>query len=279
MSATHETSIGTENDARVSGDSYEHLEPLLEELAGLDPGSPEHAGLRDRIIEIALPLGEHIAHRYGGRGVDHEDLAQVAAVGVVLSVDRFDPSVGAPFLGFAIPTVMGEVRRYFRDSTWAVRVPRRIKELRQQISVAVPQLAQQLDREPTAREIAAHLDADLLEVTQALIANNAYVTQSLDARLPSEDSDAAPAMALEALSITEDGYELMEDSITIGPLLAELPERERQILIMRFGQEMTQVQIGKALNISQMQVSRLLARTLAVLRDRALSEQEVAGVA
>ncbi|MGX1812223.1 SigB/SigF/SigG family RNA polymerase sigma factor [Nocardia sp. NPDC055321] len=273
MSAIHHTAIGTTPSTRISGDSYEHLEPQLRELATLQPGTPEHAALRDRIIETALPLGEHIAQRYGGRGVDHDDLVQVAALGVVLSVDRFDPTLGSPFLGFAIPTVMGEVRRYFRDSTWAVRVPRRTKELRQQISVAIPELSQRLDREPTARELAAHLDTDILEVTQALIANNAYATQSLDARLPSDEADTAPALEQEVLAVTETGYTLMEDSITIGPLIAELPARERQILIMRYGQDMTQVQIGKALNISQMQVSRVLARTLAGLRDKALDEQ------
>ncbi|MGX1810872.1 SigB/SigF/SigG family RNA polymerase sigma factor [Nocardia sp. NPDC055321] len=272
MSPTTETSIGPQHHTRITGDSYEHLEPHLLRLAELEPGTPAHTALRDRIIEIALPLGEHIALRYGGRGVDHEDLAQVAALGVVLSVDRFDPTLGTPFLGFAIPTVMGEVRRYFRDSTWAVRVPRRTKELRQHISVAVPHLAQQLDREPTAREIAEHLDADLIEVTQALIANNAYNTQSLDTRLPSDDGDTGPTVATDALAITETGYALMEDSITVGPLLAALPERERQLLTMYFGQEMTQVQIGKALNISQMQVSRLLARTLATLRAQVLDD-------
>ncbi|MGX1810859.1 SigB/SigF/SigG family RNA polymerase sigma factor [Nocardia sp. NPDC055321] len=272
MSSTTGTTNGTTPGTRISGDSYEHLEPQLTELASLDPGTPEHTHLRERIIEIALPLGEHIAQRYGGRGVDHDDLVQVAALGVVLAVDRFDPSLGSPFLGFAIPTVMGEVRRYFRDSTWAVRVPRRTKELRQQISVAIPELAQRLDREPTARELAAHLDTDLFEVTQALIANNAYATQSLDTRLPSEDGDA-PTIESEKLAVIDDGYALMEDSITIGPLIAELPARERQILIMRYGQDMTQVQIGKALNISQMQVSRVLARTLAGLRDKALDEQ------
>ncbi|MGV9408285.1 SigB/SigF/SigG family RNA polymerase sigma factor [Nocardia sp. NPDC003693] len=262
--------IGSDHDARINDDPYENLEPRLTELSDLMPGSPEHTCLRDRIIQTALPLGEHIANRYNGRGVDHDDLAQVAAVGVVLSVDRFDPARGSSFLGFAIPTVMGEVRRYFRDSTWAVRVPRRTKELRQQIATTIPELAQRLEREPTARELARHLQADIHEVTQALIANNSYATQSLDARLPTDDGDSAPTMRSEVLAVAEDGYALMEDSITIGPLLAELPKRQRQILSMRYGQEMTQVQIGKALHISQMQVSRELSRTLTTLREQAL---------
>ncbi|MGV9408275.1 SigB/SigF/SigG family RNA polymerase sigma factor [Nocardia sp. NPDC003693] len=259
----------TPTRTRRSADSYENLEPQFEELARLDPGTPEHERQRQRIIELALPLGEHIAQRYGGRGVDHEDLVQIAAVGVVLAVDRFDHTVGAPFLGFAIPTVMGEVKRYFRDSTWAVRVPRRTKELRQQVTVAAAQLSQRLDREPTARELAEHLGVELIEVTQALIANNAYTTQSLDTRTPGQDSDTLPVAIPAALTCVEEGYELMEDSISVGPLLARLPARDRQILAMRYGQEMSQAEIGKALNISQMQVSRLLTRILTTLRSQA----------
>ncbi|MFE6862226.1 SigB/SigF/SigG family RNA polymerase sigma factor [Nocardia sp. NPDC057668] len=273
MSPEHAVSIGHTRSARGRGDSYDNLEPLLRELADLTAGSPEHAALRQSVIEKALPLGEHIAQRYSGRGVEYEDLAQIAACGVILAVDRFDPTVGASFLGFAIPTVMGEVKRYFRDSTWAVRVPRRIKELRQQLSVAIPELAQRLDRDPTARELAEHLDTDLTEVTQALIANNAYTTQSLDARSQSDDGDATPMIAPARLSVVEEGYALMEDSITIGPLLGTLSEREQRILRMRFGQEMSQAEIAKVLGVSQMQVSRLLAQTLKKLRDQAVDSE------
>ncbi|MEU0542671.1 SigB/SigF/SigG family RNA polymerase sigma factor [Nocardia sp. NPDC005978] len=263
----------------TSGDSYDNLEPALRELAGLAPDDPARARLRAEIIARALPLGEHIASRYNARGVEREDLVQIAACGVVLAVDRFDPALGSPFLGFAIPTVMGEVKRYFRDSTWAVRVPRRIKEVRQQVAAAIPELAQRLDREPTARELAAHLDTDLHEITQALLANNGYAAQSLDARTPTDDGDATPAIPADALTVIEDGYALMEDSITIGPLLSALSAQERAILQMRFGRDLTQVQIGKALGISQMQVSRILARTLTTLRAQALNEEHATQIA
>ncbi|MGX1810844.1 SigB/SigF/SigG family RNA polymerase sigma factor [Nocardia sp. NPDC055321] len=263
MSTAHTSST------RADGDSYDHLEPRLTELANLGPDDPERARLREHIIEAALPLAEHIASRYGGRGVEHQDLVQVAACGVVLAVDRFDPTHGSSFLGFAIPTVMGEVKRYFRDSTWAVRVPRRVKELRQRVTLAVPELIQRLDREPTARELAAHLDTDIDEITQALIANNGYTAHSFDTALPTDDGDTTTRIP-DALAVIENGYALMEDSLTLGPLLAGLTDTERTILCMRYGREMTQNQIGNILGVSQMQISRILARVLDTLRAQAL---------
>ncbi|MGV9410719.1 SigB/SigF/SigG family RNA polymerase sigma factor [Nocardia sp. NPDC003693] len=254
---------------RSTNDSYDHLEPWLGKLAALDPQDPERARLREDIIAKAIPLGEHIARRYAGRGVEYEDLAQIAALGVVLAVDRFDPDHGSSFLGYAIPTVMGEVKRYFRDSTWAVRVPRRFKELQQQLGTAIPQLAQRLEREPTARELAEHLDADLYEITQALIARNSRTADSLDTRVTGTE-DGATFSPADTIGDLDPGYALMEDSLTAGPLLAELPERERRILILRYGQELTQVQIARELGVSQMQISRILSRVLTDLRTRAL---------
>ncbi|MEV6073176.1 SigB/SigF/SigG family RNA polymerase sigma factor [Nocardia sp. NPDC052001] len=235
----------------------------------MDPQDPERARLRDEIITAAMPLGAHVARRYAGRGVELEDLTQVAAVGVVLAVDRFDPQHGATFLGFAVPTVMGEVKRYFRDSTWAVRVPRRTKELQQQLAKVIPELAQRLEREPRAREIAEHMGVDLLEVTQALIARNSHTASSLDAMLTmTEDSSGySPA---DTLGDLDAGYALMEDSLTAGPLLAALPARERSILVMRYGQDKTQSEIAKILGISQMQVSRILTKVLGELRAQCL---------
>ncbi|MEC3952042.1 SigB/SigF/SigG family RNA polymerase sigma factor [Nocardia sp. CDC153] len=252
-----------------AGDSYDNIEPRLLELAELPVGSDERERVREEIIARCLPLGDHIARRYAGRGVDAEDLAQIAAVGVILAVDRFDPSQGTPFLSFALPTIMGEVRRYFRDSTWAVRVPRRTKELQQRITPAIAELSQRLGRQPTAREMAAELKVDLAEVTQALIAGNCYHAESLDTPTVSHDDGSAAPSPLDRYATVEPGYALVEDALAAAPGLASLPEREREILVMRFGEERTQAEIARAIGVSQMQVSRLLTRTLAELRSRA----------
>ncbi|WP_405493132.1 SigB/SigF/SigG family RNA polymerase sigma factor [Nocardia sp. NBC_00511] len=272
MSSEYQKPSRTSNDGEGRGNSYDNIEPSLVRLAALPPDSTAHARLRDEIIARCLPLGEHIAHRYSGRGVDYEDLAQIAAVGVILSVDRFDPANGATFLSYAVPTVMGEVKRYFRDSTWAVRVPRRIKEVQQRLLGAISELSQHLGHPPTARELAAHLEVDLAEVTQALIANNGYSTDSLDVAPASGDGERTISL-VEKLAVEDPGFDLVEDSITVGPLLAALPEREREILVLRFGEGKTQAEIARQIGVSQMHVSRLLNRTLAGLREQALEPQ------
>ncbi|MEC3916818.1 SigB/SigF/SigG family RNA polymerase sigma factor [Nocardia sp. CDC160] len=256
-----------------AGDSYDNIEPKLRELAELPAGSDERERVREEIIARCLPLGDHIARRYAGRGVDAEDLAQIAAVGVILAVDRFDPSHGTSFLSFALPTIMGEVRRYFRDSTWAVRVPRRTKELQQRITPVIAELSQRLGRQPTAREMAAELKVDLAEVTQALIAGNCYHAESLDTPTVSQDDGGTAPSPLDRYATVERGYALVEDALAAAPALAALPEREREILVMRFGEERTQAEIARAIGVSQMHVSRLLTRTLSELRTRAEGEQ------
>ncbi|MFJ4655138.1 SigB/SigF/SigG family RNA polymerase sigma factor [Nocardia sp. NPDC088792] len=258
----------TSFDGPDGGDSYDNIEPSLAKLAALPLDGGERARLREEIIGKCLPLGEHIARRYSGRGVDFDDLAQIASVGVILAVDRFDPGNGASFLSFAVPTIMGEVRRYFRDSTWAVRVPRRTKEVRQRVQLAIPELFQQLGHQPTARELAGHLELDLPEITQALIANNCYSTDSLESGpAMGEDTDRI-ASRLDRLATEDPGYALVEDSLTAGPLLAALPERERGILVMRYGDGKTQSEIAREIGVSQMHVSRLLSRTIAELREQ-----------
>ncbi|MFC8525836.1 SigB/SigF/SigG family RNA polymerase sigma factor [Nocardia sp. NPDC057227] len=260
--------------ARRSGagkDDYENLEPRFAELAALDPADPARARLRDDIITTALPLAEHIAMRFGGRGENIDDLVQVAMVGLVQAVDRFDHAHGSPFLGFAIPTVMGEVRRHFRDKMWAVRVPRAVKELQQRLAPAIESLSQQLNRMPTAREIAAELGVELVEVTRALIARNAYQSESVDAGRRSEDGDGSGSV-LDDLVAPDPGYTLLEDAITVGPLLAALPERDRQVLVWRYSDNLTQNEIAARIGVSQMQVSRILTRVLAQLRAQAMAE-------
>ncbi|MFE3098804.1 SigB/SigF/SigG family RNA polymerase sigma factor [Nocardia tengchongensis] len=252
-------------------DSYECLEPLLEALSQVAPDDDRHSRLREEILRRALPLAEHVAHRFVGRGQEYDDLLQTASLGLVKAVDGFDPQRGSTFLGYAVPTVMGEVRRHFRDRSWAVRVSRTVKELHARIGPATEVLAQRLRRMPTARELAAELGVELEEVTQALIAGDCYKTESLDNVGDGEESRPSHAL-VESLGRLEPCYELLDGAMSVRPLLAALPARERQILIWRYFGEMTQSQIAGRLGISQMQVSRLLNRTLSTLRHEVLSD-------
>ncbi|MFD6157730.1 RNA polymerase sigma factor SigF [Nocardia sp. NPDC060256] len=256
---------------RRGGDSYDNIEPLFHELSELDADDPQRAVVREELISRCLPLAEHIARKFTGRGENFDDLLQIARVGMVAAVDRFDASHGSPFLAFAVPTIMGEVRRHFRDYTWSVRVPRRLKEIQQTIAPAIETLAQRLGRMPKAREIAEELGADLVEVTQALIARNAYQTSSIDVGLDSDD-DNAPRSPLDTLGAEEPEYQTVEDYLAVKPLIAALPDRERQVLIMRFFESKTQDQIAAQLGVSQMQVSRILSKTLSTLREQALRD-------
>nr|WP_309234573.1 RNA polymerase sigma factor SigF [Nocardia sp. XZ_19_385] len=252
-----------------SSSGYDDLGALFERLAAATAGTPKHNALRDELISRCIPLADHIARKFSGRGEPFDDLTQVARVGLVHAVDRFDPARGSNFLSFAVPTIMGEVRRYFRDNTWAMRVPRRVKETHLRIGAAIDALSQTLGRSPTAKEIAAHLDVDPDEVTQAVIAGNAYQPSSIDAASLGRDTDAS---LLDTLGEEEGQFERVEEYVAIRPLLAGLPERERRILTMRFFESMTQTQIAKQMGISQMHVSRILTKTLARLRE--LSERE-----
>ncbi len=258
------------DESRTSKDTYDDIEPWFDKLASLDAGDPHRAQLRDEIIGRCLPLAEHIARRFAGRGESFEDLLQVARVGVVLSVDRYDVTRGANFLSYAVPTVMGEVRRYFRDSTWAVRVPRRLKEIQQLIGPATEKLAQRLGRMPTARELAAELEVEVTEITNALVASNGYRTDSLESSVDDGEETASPLR--ETLGDVEPCYELLEQAMAVRPLLAELPERDRRALILRYFESKTQAQIAAELGVSQMHVSRILSKALRTLQAQALEE-------
>ncbi|MFD0361440.1 RNA polymerase sigma factor SigF [Nocardia sp. GCM10030253] len=250
------------------GDSYDDIEPWFEKLAALEATDPHRATMRNHVIDLALPLAEHIARKFAGRGESFDDLLQIARLGLVQSVDRFDVSRGSAFLAFAVPTIMGEVRRHFRDRTWSVRVPRRLKEIQLKIGPATETLSQRLGRMPSARELAEELDVELAEVTQALVARNAYRANSLDAA-STDDGEQAALPLMDTLGAVEPCYGLLEDAMAVRPLVAALPERERQILIMRFFESKTQQQIADRLGVSQMQVSRILTRTLRKLREQA----------
>jgi RNA polymerase sigma-B factor len=242
---------------------------LFVELSKLPPGSPERAELRNKLVRMHLPLVEHLARRFRNRGEPLDDLTQVATIGLIKSVDRFDVDRGVEFSTYATPTVVGEIKRHFRDKGWAVRVPRRLQELRLALTTATGELSQRHGRAPTVHELAEHLKITEEEVLEGLESANAYSTLSLD--VPDTD-DESPAVA-DTLGAEDDALEGVEYRESLKPLLEQLPPREKKILLLRFFGNMTQSQIAQEVGISQMHVSRLLARTLAQLRDKLLVEE------
>ena len=245
-------------------DEYEHLEPLLCTLTTMDPGASGRDDIRDKIITGYLPVARNIAHRYARRGEPLPDLVQVASIGLIKAVDRFEPDQGHNFLSFAVPTITGEIRRHFRDRTWSMRVPRRLKELHSSVNTAVDELSSDLGRAPRPGEIAARVNIPVEEVLEALQASQSYRAFSLEETLPSESTSTTLS---EMLGRAEPRFERFTDSHTLAPHLAALAPREREILIMRFYEDMTQTQIADRIGISQMHVSRLLSATLSRLRD------------
>ncbi|MFD7287994.1 RNA polymerase sigma factor SigF [Streptomyces sp. NPDC059863] len=239
------------------------------ELRKLPDGSPEKADLRNQLVRMHLPLVEHLARRFRNRGEPLDDLTQVATIGLIKSVDRFDPERGVEFSTYATPTVVGEIKRHFRDKGWAVRVPRRLQELRLALTTATAELSQQHGRSPTVHELAERLGISEEEVLEGLESANAYSTLSLD--VPDTD-DESPAVA-DTLGAEDEALEGVEYRESLKPLLEGLPPREKRILLLRFFGNMTQSQIAQEVGISQMHVSRLLARTLAQLRERLLVEE------
>lgn len=255
-------------------DGYEHLEPVLTTYCGTCPGSAERERLRERLVTGYLPVARNIAARYAGRGESVEDLVQVASIGLLHAIERYHPDRGDSFLAFAVPTITGEVRRHFRDKTWSMRVPRRLKESRRLINTSVARLSQELGRAPRPSEIAAHLRLPVEEVLEGLEAAQAYKAASLDALVSVDPGAGEQGRPLsELLGSPDPGFELITDSRAVGPYLAALPERERRLLIMRFYQNMTQTQIADTIGVSQMHVSRLLSGTLARLREAIVTDQ------
>ncbi len=242
----------------VRGSAYPHVDQMLARLASMPEDDPRRPALRQRVVEAQLPLVHHLAQRFRGRGEPYDDLVQVGTIGLLNAVDRFDPERGS-FTGFAVPTILGEIRRHFRDRGWAMRVPRRLQDLGRRVSEAREVLTQKHGRSPTAQELAQHLDADLDLVLEALDTAGVYATVPL----PSTPEDAE----MGHLGFVDHALELVENRATLRPLLARLPARERTILALRFVRGMSQSQIATEIGISQMHVSRLLARSLTVLRE------------
>ncbi|HEY3606758.1 MAG TPA: SigB/SigF/SigG family RNA polymerase sigma factor [Pseudonocardiaceae bacterium] len=249
---------------------YQELIPLFHQLADESAPEPQRMRIRDLLVTGHLPVAEHIARKFRNRGQPEEDLQQVARIGLINAVDRFDPNRGTDFLSFAVPTITGEVRRYFRDATWAVRVPRRLKELHAAITTASARLAQELGRSPRPKEIAAALGMPVEEVYEGLQVGFAYNTDSLD----SGTDDEGHSPVENRLGDLDNALDLVEDREALIPALAKLPEREASIVVMRFFGNMTQTQIADRIGISQMHVSRLLSGSLEMLRAALSGPQE-----
>ena len=225
---------------------------------------------REQLIEQYMSLVRSLARRYSYRGEQLEDLVQIGAIGLIKAIDRFDLERGVELTTYATPNIIGEIKRHFRDKGWAVRVPRRLQELKLSLTKAIGDLAQREGRAPTVSELAAHLQMSEEDVLEGLESANAYSTVSLDA--PDSGDDDAPAVA-DSLGIVDEALEGVEYRESLKPLLERLPPREKKILLLRFFGNLTQSQIASELGISQMHVSRLLARTLAQLRDKLLIEE------
>ncbi len=223
-----------------------------------------HESARDGLVRLHLPLVQHCARRFRNRGEPYEDLVQVGTIGLLKSIDRFDAERGVEFSTYATPTIIGEIKRHFRDKGWAIRVPRRLQELRMQIGAVSAELTQSLGRSPTPRELGERIGCTVEEIIEGLESNNAYATLSLDA---ADNHDDSPHRLLDALGSDDENLEHIEIRESIKPLLDALDPRAKKILLLRFFKNMTQSQIAEEIGISQMHVSRLLTRTLAQLRE------------
>ncbi|MEU3504332.1 RNA polymerase sigma factor SigF [Streptomyces hundungensis] len=259
-------------------DARELSKVFFEQLQVLEEGTAEYQYARNTLIEMNLSLVRFAAGRFRNRGSgEMEDVIQVGTIGLIKAIDRFELSREVEFTSFAVPYIVGEIKRFFRDTTWAVHVPRRLQELRVDIAKAKESLARDLDRDPTVRELAAHLNRDEEEVVEGLVAANGYTAGSLDMSADAEEAGGTAGgrsrTLVDFIGAEDPGMEKVENLRSLAPLMGELTERERRIVSMRFGEELTQAEIGAELGVSQMQVSRLLSRILTKLRAGMTEEQ------
>ncbi|MFE9427402.1 SigB/SigF/SigG family RNA polymerase sigma factor [Kitasatospora sp. NPDC006697] len=258
---------GIEDPREVApADARELTRTLLVRLASLEEGTREYSYVRGTLVELNMSLVRFVLRRFPVQRDNQEDLLQVGALGLIKAIDRFDPDHGVEFITFAVPTISGEIRRHFRDNTWAVHVPRRLQELRLTLAKAQDLLAQRLDRAPTVAELAEHLELPQEEIVEGLTAAGARTAGSLDLPVDTGDEDGLPLVE-RLLGSDEDHAGRVVDLVSLKPLIAALPPRERLILSLRFTEDLTQSQIGARLGLSQMHVSRLLSRTLKQLRE------------
>ncbi|MGW6860788.1 SigB/SigF/SigG family RNA polymerase sigma factor [Streptomyces xanthophaeus] len=258
-------------------DARELSRLFLVRLRELEEGTRDYQYARNTLIEMNISLVRFAARRFTARinaGIELDDVIQVGTIGLIKAIDRFDPDREVEFSTLALPYITGEIKRYFRDTTWAVHVPRRLQELRVELAKSQETLTEVLGRVPSVKEIAEHLALSEEDVIEGLVAANGYSSDSIDSATGATERTAARREG-QSLSDTvgdvDPAMALFEDFHTLAPLLRELDERDRKILRMRFAQEMTQSEIGAELGISQMQVSRLLTRILARLRSGMLT--------
>jgi len=235
---------------------------LLLQAHGAAPARRQE--LLDKVVLLNMEVAESIVLRYRNRGVAQEDLVQIAFLGLVKAAQGYDPDKSDSFLGYAVPTIRGEVKRFFRDNAWVVRPPRRIQELQSQITSARADLAQMTGHEPTPEEIAGALDVDVDDVNEAMTADGCYTPSSLDKTTGEDDAPALWGL----LGADDRGYDRAEALVVLRPLCRKLSARDRRILYLRFFHEWTQAKIAAEFGVTQMQVSRLLARILKQLRDQ-----------
>ncbi|MFJ5801785.1 SigB/SigF/SigG family RNA polymerase sigma factor [Streptomyces decoyicus] len=264
-----------EDAGSVAPHDAKALSPLFfERLGQLEEGTPDYQYARNTLIEMNLSLVRYVASRYRSYGDQMEDIVQVGTIGLIKAIDRFDRSRRTEFAAFAIPHILGEIKRFFRDTSWAVHVPRRLQELRVDLARAAEQLSALLDREPTVKELAEHLQLPEEEVIEGIVAGNGYTAVSLNVPCDSDAAQGGSGLSFaDVLGGTDPATERVEDRCALASLLQLLSDRDRLIVQLRFGQEMTQAQIGAVLGVSQMHVSRLLARIIKQLRSGMLSQK------
>ncbi|WP_432085949.1 RNA polymerase sigma factor SigF [Streptomyces sp. bgisy095] len=239
---------------------------FLRELAEREEGTEAYQYVRNTLIEINMSLVRYAAGRFRARADEMEDIVQVGMIGLIKAIDRFDLSREVEFATFAVPYIVGEIKRFFRDTTWAVHVPRRLQEARVELAKATDELSSRLGRAPKVAELAILMGLPEEEVVEAQIASNGYNSTSLDAAINGGDEEDEAALA-DFIGGEDPALELFEDFHTLAPLVVALDERDRLLLHLRFVEELTQAQIGERLGVSQMHVSRLLARSLNRLRE------------
>ncbi|MBL1086954.1 RNA polymerase sigma factor SigF [Streptomyces actinomycinicus] len=253
-------------------DARELSKVFFDQLAVLEEGTPEFQYARNTLIEMNMSLVRFAAARFRSRGPEEmEDIVQVGMIGLIKAIDRFELSREVEFTSFAVPYIVGEIKRFFRDTSWAVHVPRRLQEARVQLARATEELRSRLGRTPTVKELSELMCLSEEEVIEARLAANGYNSASLDAAIGNgEDGETA---LQDFIGKQDAALELVEDFHALAPMIAELDERDRLILHLRFVEELTQSQIGDRLGVSQMHVSRLLSRTLKRLREGMLTNR------
>jgi RNA polymerase sigma-B factor len=283
MSSTHVTASTTsivesafvrppaveDPESVTAADARAMSKVLFARLRALEEGTHEYQYVRNTLIELNIPLVRFVVGRFRARPETTEEMVQVGIIGLIKAIDRFDPAFEVEFPTFAIPTVSGEIKRFFRDTSWSVHVPRRLQELRLELARARDAFTVEHDREPTASELAERVGLSVAEVDEGLRAAAGYTAASLDTP---GDADGSAQLHAARASFVDPGYDLVENLHDLKPLIAALPHRDREILSMRFVEELTQSQIGERLGISQMHVSRLISRTLDTLRTSLLAD-------